>query len=222
MDLETMEVAVAGEASITTLTDAQFKNQLQDAIPDLRAFARGLSGDRDVADDLVQETMLKAWMARSRFQAGTNFRAWTFTIMRNYYFTQVRRRRFVGEWSDLVADRLLAAPAEQDSTVELRDVMRALQQISPDQREALILVAAAGMSYEEAAEVAGVMLGTIKSRVSRARSALERLLDNGILKGKRRDGDFSEAALSSVFTSLNVIQGRYAGRTEAASFPIAA
>lgn len=217
-----MQETVAGRASIATLSDEQFRGQLQAAIPDLRAFARGLSGDRDVADDLVQETMLKAWIARGRFQAGTNFKAWTFTILRNYYFTQVRRRRFVGEWNDLVADRVLAAPADQDSTVELRDVMRALQQIPPDQREALILVAAAGMSYEEAAEVTGVMLGTVKSRVSRARSALERLLDDGILKGKRRDGDISETALSSVLTSLIVIQRRYSRQTEAASLPIAA
>jgi len=222
MDWGTMQEAVAGEASVTTLTDTQFREQLQAVIPDLRAFARGLSGDRDVADDLVQETMLKAWIARQRFQAGTNFKAWTFTILRNYYFTLVRRRRFVGEWNDLVADRVLAAPAEQDSTVELRDVMRALQQIPPDQREALILVAAAGMSYEEAAEVTGVMLGTVKSRVSRARSALERLLEDGVLKGKRRDGDISEAALSSVLTSLTVIQRRYSRQAEAASLPIAA
>lgn len=222
MDWGTMQETVADHASITTLSDEQFRGQLQAAIPDLRAFARGLSGDRDVADDLVQETMLKAWVARGRFQAGTNFKAWTFTILRNYYFTQVRRRRFVGEWNDLVADRVLAAPAEQDSTVELRDVMRALQQIPPDQREALILIAAAGMSYEEAAEVTGVMLGTVKSRVSRARSALERLLEDGILKGKRCDDDISEAALSNVLTKLTVIQGRYAHQAEAASLPIAA
>ncbi len=217
-----MQEAIEGEVSITTLTDEQFRDQLQAAIPELRAFARGLSGDRDVADDLVQETMLKAWIARGRFHAGTNFKAWTFTILRNYYFTQVRRRRFVGEWSDLVADRVLAAPAGQDRTVELRDVIRALQQISADQREAIILVAAAGMSYEEVAEVTGVMLGTVKSRVSRARSALEKLLNNGVLKAKRVNCDISEAALGSFLTSLKAIQARHGREACQPPLPIAA
>ena len=99
--------------------------------------------------------MLKAWAARGRFEAGTNFKAWTFTILRNLYFSQVRRRRFVGEWDDLAADRLLAEPASQDKVIELRDVTRALQQLPAPQREAIILVGAGGVSYEQAAEIAG-------------------------------------------------------------------
>ncbi len=220
-----MQKADMSVSSTTALTDEEFKEQLQKVIPHLRAFGRGLCGNRDTTDDLVQETMLKAWTARSRFQAGTNFKAWAFTILRNLYFSQTRRKRFVGEWNDLVADRVLAAPASQDKTVELRDLMRALQQISSDQREAIILVAAAGMSYEEVAEVTGVMLGTVKSRVSRARLALETLINEGALKTKRHDFDSTEGAVISLLTALNAIQARHArkaGQAEAAPLPIAA
>lgn len=209
----------------TALTDEEFKDQLQKVIPHLRAFGRGLSGNRNTTDDLVQETMLKAWSARSLFQAGTNFKAWSFTILRNLYFSQTRRKRFVGEWSDIVADRVLAAPANQDKTVELRDLMRALEQISPDKREAILLVAAAGMSYEDVAEITGVMLGTVKSRVSRARLALETLMKEGVLKTERQDFDSTEGAVISLLTSLNAIQARYALKarpTQAVPLPIAA
>jgi RNA polymerase sigma-70 factor (ECF subfamily) len=220
-----MQKADMSGSGTTALTDEEFKDQLQEVIPHLRAFGRGLSGNRDTTDDLVQETMLKAWTARSRFQAGTNFKAWSFTILRNIYFSQTRRKRFVGEWNDLVADRVLAAPAGQDKTVELRDLMRALEQISTDQREAIILVAAAGMSYEEVAEVTGVMLGTVKSRVSRARLALETLMNEGVLKTKRHDFDSTEGAVISLLSSLNAIQARYAPKArpaKAAPLPIAA
>jgi RNA polymerase sigma factor (sigma-70 family) len=124
------------------LSDSDFKQQLTQVIPHLRAFGRSLSGSRDVADDLVQETLLKAWAARQRFQAGTNMRAWTFIILRNLYLSQMRRARFKGEWDDLVADRLLAAPASQDRHVELTDMQRALLHLPRPQREALILVGA--------------------------------------------------------------------------------
>lgn len=158
------------------LSDGEFKTQLAQVIPHLRAFGRSLSGNRDVADDLVQETLLKAWAARKRFQAGTNMRAWTFIILRNLYLSQMRRARFKGEWDDLVADRILAAPAGQDRHVELADMQRALLRLPQPQREALILVGAGGFAYEEAAEICKVAVGTIKSRVARGRVALEALL----------------------------------------------
>jgi RNA polymerase sigma factor (sigma-70 family) len=169
------------------LSDKDFKEQLGLVIPQLRAFGRSLSGDRDLADDLVQETLMKAWAARGRFQAGTNMRAWTFIILRNLYFSQVRRRRFRGEWDDLTADRILAAPASQDRHVELGDLQRALLQLPQSQREALILVGAGGFAYEEAAEICGVAVGTIKSRVARGRVALEAAMSDPSLPS-RRDG----------------------------------
>lgn len=167
------------------LSDAEFKAQLAQVIPHLRAFGRSVSGSRDLADDLVQETLMKAWAARQRFQAGTNMRAWTFIILRNLYLSQMRRSRFRGEWDDLVADRILAAPAGQDKQVELGDMQRALLHLPQPQREALILVGAGGFAYEEAAEICGVAVGTIKSRVARGRVALEALLTDGSLPSRR-------------------------------------
>ncbi|MBP2277228.1 MULTISPECIES: sigma-70 family RNA polymerase sigma factor [Sphingomonas] len=168
-----------------SLSDAEFKTQLAQVIPHLRAFGRSLSGNRDLADDLVQETLMKAWAARLRFQAGTNMRAWTFIILRNLYLSQMRRARFKGEWDDLVADRILAAPASQDKHVELGDMQRALLHLPQPQREALILVGAGGFAYEEAAEICGVAVGTIKSRVARGRVALEAVMSDNTLASRR-------------------------------------
>lgn len=167
------------------LSDPEFKQQLAQVIPHLRAFGRSLSGSRDLADDLVQETLMKAWAARQRFQAGTNMRAWTFIILRNLYLSQMRRARFKGEWDDLVADRILAAPASQDRHVELGDMQRALLHLPQPQREALILVGAGGFAYEEAAEICGVAVGTIKSRVARGRVALETIMNDNSLPSRR-------------------------------------
>jgi RNA polymerase sigma-70 factor (ECF subfamily) len=179
------EAAAEPPREHVALSDPEFKKQLATVIPHLRAFGRSLSGSRDLADDLVQETLLKAWAARQRFQAGTNMRAWTFIILRNLYLSQMRRARFKGEWDDLVADRLLAAPASQDRHVELNDMQRALQHLPQPQREALILVGAGGFAYEEAAEICNVAVGTIKSRVARGRVALETLLTEGQLPSRR-------------------------------------
>ncbi|MET0137733.1 MAG: sigma factor, partial [Sphingobium sp.] len=135
------------------LSDKEFKAQLTAIVPHLRAFGRSLSGNRDLADDLVQETLLKAWAARSRFQAGTNMRAWTFIILRNHYLSQVRRNRFRGEWDDLTADRILAAPASQDKHIDLTDLQPPLQEQPPPPPEARLLVGAGGVAAEEAAEI---------------------------------------------------------------------
>ncbi len=168
-----------------SLSDEDFKVELGRVIPHLRAFGRSLSGNRDLADDLVQETLLKAWAARKRFQAGTNMRAWTFIILRNLFLSQMRRARFKGEWDELTASKLLAAPASQDRHVELGDMQRALLHLPQPQREALILVGAGGFAYEEAAEICGCAVGTIKSRVARGRVALETLLSEGKLPSRR-------------------------------------
>ena len=173
----------------TALSDEDFKTQLAAVIPQLRAFGRSLSGNRDTGDDLVQETLLKAWAARDRYEAGTNLRAWTFIILRNLFLSQMRRNRFRGEWDDVVADRILSAPAGQDKQVELGDLHRALQFLPESQREALILVGAGGFAYEEAAEICGVAVGTIKSRVARGRVALEAVMMGNDLPSRRKDPD---------------------------------
>lgn len=182
-DMGTAETADAMPAP-ASLSDDAFKQQLAQVIPHLRAFGRSLSGNRDLADDLVQETLLKVWAARARFQAGTNMRAWTFIILRNLYLSQMRRARFRGEWDESV-DRMLSSPAGQDRHVELSDVQRALMQLPQSQREALILVGAGGFAYEEAAEICGVAVGTIKSRVARGRAALETMLADGKIPSRR-------------------------------------
>ncbi|WP_066482815.1 MULTISPECIES: sigma-70 family RNA polymerase sigma factor [unclassified Sphingomonas] len=189
----------AADVPHVALSDAAFKEELGNVIPHLRAFGRSLSGNRDLADDLVQETLMKAWAARQRFQAGTNMRAWTFIILRNLYLSQMRRSRFKGEWDDLVADRLLAAPASQDRHVELGDMQRALLLLPQAQREALILVGAGGFAYEEAAEICGVAVGTIKSRVARGRVALEALIEEGQLPSRQSSRDESgESPLDAI------------------------
>jgi RNA polymerase sigma factor (sigma-70 family) len=179
------------QSTPSTLSDADFKAALAAAIPHLRAFGRSLSGSADVADDLVQDTMLKAWMARDRFIAGTNMRAWTHVILRNVYFSLVRRARFKGDWDDFSADLLLAVPAGQESHVALSDMQRALMQLPAEQREAVILMGAGGMTCEEVAAISQCAVGTVKSRVARARAALKALLEGGQLKLSRADAPVS-------------------------------
>ncbi|WP_407696400.1 sigma-70 family RNA polymerase sigma factor [Sphingomicrobium astaxanthinifaciens] len=186
------------------LPDDEFKEQLAQVIPHLRAFGRSLSGNRDTADDLVQETLLKAWAARKRFQAGTNMRAWTFIILRNLFLSQMRRARFKGEWDDVTAAKILAAPAAQDRHVELGDMQRALLQLPQPQREALILVGAGGFAYEEAAQICGCAVGTIKSRVARGRVALENLLNSEDLPPrKQHESDPELSALQNIMSQVD-------------------
>ncbi len=146
-------------------------------IPALRAFAWSLSRNGSDADDLVQDTLIKAWTHRDKFEPGTNLRAWLFTILRNTFYTNaVRRRREVSDGDGKHAATLHAAPT-QDWSVALRGMQEALQRLPDEHREALILVGAAGLTYEEAAEICGCALGTIKSRVNRARSRLLKIMD---------------------------------------------
>src|SRR6201989_2206514 len=187
------------------LPDDAFKDQLASVIPHLRAFGRSLSGSRDLADDLVQETLLKAWAARKRFQAGTNMRAWTFIILRNLFLSQMRRARFKGEWDDITASKILAAPASQDRHIELGDMQRALMHLPQPQREALILVGAGGFAYEETADICGLAGGNIKSRVARGRVALEALLTEGKLPSRREDGGSGHSPLHSIMGEVDAL-----------------
>lgn len=190
----------------TALSDEAFKAALSEVIPHLRAFGRSLSGNRELADDLVQETMLKAWTARARFEAGTNMRAWTFIILRNLFLSQMRRRRFSGEWDDVAAERQLAAPASQERHVDLADVQRALLQLPQAQREAIILVGAGGFAYEEAAEICGVAVGTIKSRVARGRAMLEQIVSEGSLPSRSQHPDMIGAtALEDLMNEVDTL-----------------
>lgn len=173
---------------------AKIKDELLVLIPNLRAFAISLCGNHERADDLVQETLLKAWGHLDSFQEGTNLRAWLFTILRNSYFSEMRKRRREVEDSDgTKAAGLSVAPAQQGH-VDMQDFRRALDLLPPDQREALVLVGAAGMSYEEAAAIAHCAVGTIKSRVNRARIKLAGLL--GISGADAFGPDVATAAIT--------------------------
>lgn len=150
--------------------------ELVSHVPALRAFARSLANDASHADDLVQETVLKAWSNLRSYTAGTNMRAWLFTILRNTFYSEFRKfRREVedidGKFAAQVPDR-----ATQDGVMDMRDFERVFAQLPADQREALTLVGASGLTYEEAAAVCGCAVGTVKSRVNRARARLSDLL----------------------------------------------
>jgi len=155
---------------------AEIKADLISVIPNLRAFAVSLCGNPDRADDLVQETLVKAWSNLDSFVPGTNLPAWLFTILRNIYYSEYRkRRREVADSDGTIAARLATAPS-QNSHMDLLDFRSALQQLPNDQREALILIGASGLSYEEAAGICNCAVGTMKSRVNRARNRLAEIL----------------------------------------------
>jgi len=146
------------------------------AVPRLRAFAISLSGNVDRADDLVQEALLRALANLSSFESGTNMSAWLFTILRNLFRSEYRKRRREVEDADgLYAEQLTSLP-EQTSRLEINEFRQALKLLPPEQRESLILVGASGFSYDEAAQICGCAVGTIKSRVNRARIRLAEIL----------------------------------------------
>ena len=146
------------------------------AIPNLRAFAVSLCGNLERADDLVQETMLKAFKHIDTFQEGSNLKAWLFTILRNTYFSERRRLKREVEDADGVHAARVAVHPQQHGHMDMRELQDALNLLQDDQREAVILVCAAGLSYEEAAEISGCAVGTIKSRVNRARAKLSQIM----------------------------------------------
>jgi RNA polymerase sigma-70 factor, ECF subfamily len=158
------------------MSQTSFKDDLVAQIPGLRAFAVSLCGSVTLADDLVQEALLRAWSNSDKFQRGTSLRAWMFTILRNVYYSQYRKRSREVQDSDGVFARGIAVVGDQESHLDLADFRIALAKLPAEQREVLTMVGASGLSYEEAAVICGVEIGTIKSRVSRARAKLSELM----------------------------------------------
>jgi RNA polymerase sigma-70 factor (ECF subfamily) len=175
-----------------------FHGDLLAAIPSLRAFAVSLAQNADKADDLVQETLVKAWDKQKSFQPGTNLKAWLFTILRNEFYSQMRKRGREVQDSDGTMTGRLAVHPSQDGALDLQDFRRALKQLPEDQREAIILIGASGFSYEEAAEICGCAVGTIKSRVSRGRTRLTELL------GISGEADYGPDSIAAQVLGSNV------------------
>jgi RNA polymerase sigma-70 factor (ECF subfamily) len=155
------------------------REALIQSIPSLRAFAISLCRDRNEADDLVQETLIRAWNNLGDFQEGTNFKAWLFTILRNNFYNSLRKLKHQTEYAKSMDSSSFIEPASQEKKLEFKDVIRGLGALPPDQREALILVTVENMSYEEVALICGCPIGTVKSRVNRARARLEAQMEGG-------------------------------------------
>jgi len=142
------------------------------SVPQLRAFAVSLTSDREKAEDLVQETLLRALTHMDRLERGTNLQAWLSTILRNQFYTGYRKRRREREDPDgLIAAKVAVAP-EQGVRLDYRDVLDAVAKLPPRQRQAILLIGAEGRTYQEAATICRTSLGTMKSRVNRARTRL--------------------------------------------------
>jgi RNA polymerase sigma-70 factor (ECF subfamily) len=180
--------------------DEGFKRELVTLIPHLRAFARTLTGDATAADDLAQDAMMKAWDARASYQMGTNMKAWTFMILRNQFYSEKRRSWRQSQLDQEAAERTLVAVDDPEAPIALDELRQALNTLPAEQREALILVGAGGFAYEEAAEICQCAVGTVKSRVSRARKALHATLERG---GYGRDGRAAGDAMRSILADAD-------------------
>jgi RNA polymerase sigma-70 factor (ECF subfamily) len=180
-----------------------FERELLAAVPFMRAFGRTLTGDVEQAEDLAQETLLQAWRCRGQFRPGTNLRAWLSTILRNRFYSTQRRRKWRAEYDQEIIERTLVAPDDPIANVELEDVRRALAMLPDFQREALILVGAGGMAYEEVAAIMGCPVGTVKSRVRRARDELQAIL----FEGRPSECERSQGALAGLVSDFDRIRG---------------
>jgi RNA polymerase sigma-70 factor (ECF subfamily) len=175
--------------------DKAFRRELVVLIPHLRAIARTLCGDPTAADDLAQDAMLKAWDARASFEMGTNMKAWTFMILRNQFYSEKRRSWRQTQLDQEAAERTLVAVDDPEAPVALDELRQGLAMLPIEQREALVLVGAGGFAYEEAAAICECAVGTVKSRVSRARRALQAVLESGAYT---RDGSSAGEAMNSI------------------------
>lgn len=156
--------------------DASVRDSMLKATPNLRAFGISLTNNVDRADDLVQETLVRAIANIHRFQPGTNMQAWLFTILRNLFHSEYRKRRREVEDADGKYAATLSVQPDQMPHLDFADLKTALALLPHEQREALLLVGASGFSYEQAAEICGCAVGTIKSRVNRARNRLANIM----------------------------------------------
>jgi RNA polymerase sigma-70 factor (ECF subfamily) len=182
-----------------------FEAELVALIPHLRAFGRSLTGDATQGDDLAQDALAKAWAGQHSYQMGTNLKAWAFMILRNQFFSNKRRDWRVAELDQETAERTLIATEDPSGPLELDELRRAMAMLPVEHREALILIGAAGLSYEEASAVTGVAIGTVKSRVSRARDRLALIYAEGSITA---DGGAPSVAMAAILQQADVIRQR--------------
>jgi RNA polymerase sigma-70 factor (ECF subfamily) len=187
--------------------DEQFKSELIALIPHMRAFARSLCSSAAEAEDLAQEALLKAWNARESYAIGTNMKAWTFMILRNQFYSEKRRAWRSTQLDPDTAERTLVTVDDPSAGLQLDEVRRAMAVLPEDQREALILIGAGGFSYEEVSEICGCAIGTIKSRVSRARDRLALILAEG---SHPADGQRPSEAMAAILGQLEELSARRA------------
>ncbi|HVR66420.1 MAG TPA: sigma-70 family RNA polymerase sigma factor [Verrucomicrobiae bacterium] len=184
----------------TTVMDAppEFHAALLECMPHLRAFARSLTRNGDRADDLVHDATIRALAAAHQFAMGSNFKAWIFTILRNCHYNEIRKHHWRNVPFDQAPEERQSTGATQEAALEFCDFRRAFSQLGVSHREVLMLVGASGLSYEEVANVCNCAVGTVKSRVSRAREELTRLLSDNTLI---RRSEFAPVAQSVLFHS---------------------
>lgn len=191
------------------------------ALPPLRAFARTLTGDRTRADDLVQQTILKAWAARATFKVGSSFKAWAYTILRNTFFSDLRKSRRLIPLDEEAHVATAQAGDGLSFALELADVAAAMRQLPPEQREVLVLSAAGGFDTREIAGIVGIAPGTVKSRISRGRAALRRLLDGGGPLGPRSTPMSSLVDALTAEAAARAARGQDQTRPTLSALPVA-
>lgn len=183
----------AERRAMTPAEERQFHRDLVAVIPSLRAYARSLCYNRDLADDLTQEALAKSWAARASYMPGSNFRGWMFRILRNHYFSITKvAKRFVTLDTEVI-ERLLVTPSAQEAGLNLEDLQRGLATLPAEQREALLLMES-GLRCEDIADIMSTPVGTVKSRISRGRAALRLYMDGN---GRTLPSDAKPVALDN-------------------------
>jgi len=188
---------------------AAFEADLVEHMALLRSYALSMSGHRELAEDLAQEVLAKAWGARRSFTSGSNLKAWLFAILRNELYSRRRRDWRQVPWNDVLGEAIAAPPGQQQWAVELSDTACAMRSLSDLQREALILVGVGGFSQDDAAVLSNTPVGTVKSRVGRARKALRKMLDRETappIKSRPANG----TAMNEILAQLSRLNPIYA------------
>lgn len=186
--------------------DALFERDLVALIPHLQSFSRQLCGRNGIADDMAQDALAKAWCARDSFEPGTNLKAWVFRILRHTFYSHMRRAWRQSHWDEHKGDQIPAPPDEQQWSMDLSDCMRGLSALRKPQRDALLLVGAAGLSYGDASKVLDVAIGSVKSRAARARGKLARMLDGQEAMPDKRPPVPPGSALEDILAQLSMLK----------------